>query len=73
MKKLLLLLLFSGLSFGQVNQVNTSNIEGVWKVNGLEQSFVFKQDNSGYYFVNNDDGTSISSPFDWSLINSKKK
>ena len=76
MKKFLIVLLFFGFSFGQ--EITNSDIEGVWDVvsgsNSGNYSFIFKEDNSGYFTSTDIDREqkTITSNFLWTLIPSKK-
>jgi len=69
-KKLLILLLFFGFSFGQ--NLSVSEIVGVWKVKGVTQSYVFKSDGSGIYSVI-DENEKHHYRFSWSILNSDTK
>ena len=70
MKKIIILLLFLGFSFGQ-NLINDSYIEGVWKFKTSDTIFIFKKDKSGY--VRTKSGGEIkTSIFHWTLIASRQ-
>ena len=71
MKKLLILLLFFGFSFGQDIK---SELIGTWKVINIEQSYVFLKNGTGYWsWINkNKNNENMNSKFSWIVIDSEK-
>ena len=71
MKKILIILLFFGFSFGQDIK---SELIGTWKVINIEQSYVFLKNGTGYWsWINkNKNNENMNSKFSWIVIDSEK-
>jgi len=69
MKKLLIILLFFGFSFSQ----DKSDFIGTWKKFNVNQSYIFLDNNTGYFSF--ESTTDLKSPqkFYWKIIKSKTK
>ena len=65
MKKLLIVLLFFGFSFGQDIE---SKLIGTWKTVKVNQSYIFLKNGTGYWSWINKNNEDMNSKFSWSVL-----
>ena len=69
-KKLIILLLLFGFSYGQDI---LPQLIGTWKTVSVEQSYIFIKDGTGYWSFTDSDGKDYNSKFSWMVVNTQSK